>query len=150
ELGLTPNRSDALSMLGVAYEVGAILSEDMQYHEASYSESNEKASDYLNLKVEAMEENPMYIAKVVKNIQVKESPLWLQHRLMAAGVRPHNNVVDITNYVLMEYGQPLHAFDYDRLETKEIVVRLASEGEKIVTLDDQERTLKSNHLVITN
>ncbi|MER2077475.1 phenylalanine--tRNA ligase subunit beta [Psychrobacillus psychrotolerans] len=150
ELGLTPNRSDALSMLGVAYEVGAILSEDMQYPEASYSESNEKASDYLNLKVEAMEENPMYIAKVVKNIQVKESPLWLQHRLMAAGVRPHNNVVDITNYVLMEYGQPLHAFDYDRLETKEIVVRLASEGEKIVTLDDQERTLKSNHLVITN
>ena len=69
---------------------------------------------------------------------------------MAAGVRPHNNVVDVTNYVLMEYGQPLHAFDYDRLETGEIVVRLAKEGEKIVTLDDQERTLKSTHLVITN
>ena len=118
ELGLTPNRSDALSMLGVAYEVGAILSEDMKYPEASYTESNEKASDYLNLNVDAMEENPMYIAKVVKNIQVKESPLWLQHRLMAAGVRPHNNVVDITNYVLMEYGQPLHAFDYDRLRNK--------------------------------
>ena len=150
ELGLTPNRSDALSMLGVAYEVGAILSEDMKYPEATYTESSEKASDYLTLRVEAMEENPMYIAKVVKNVQIKESPLWLQNRLMAAGVRPHNNVVDVTNYVLMEYGQPLHAFDYDRLETKEIVVRLANEGEKIVTLDDQERTLKSTHLVITN
>ncbi|MFJ5768356.1 phenylalanine--tRNA ligase subunit beta [Psychrobacillus sp. NPDC093180] len=150
ELGLTPNRSDALSMLGVAYEVGAILSEDMKYPEATYTESSEKASDYLNLRVDAIEENPMYVAKVVKNVQIKESPLWLQHRLMAAGVRPHNNVVDITNYVLMEYGQPLHAFDYDRLETKELVIRLANEGEKIVTLDDQERTLKSNNLVITN
>ncbi|WP_342559706.1 phenylalanine--tRNA ligase subunit beta [Psychrobacillus sp. FSL W7-1457] len=150
ELGLTPNRSDALSMLGVAYEVGAILSEDMKYPEAAYTESNEKAEDYLKLRVAAIEENPLYIAKVVKNVQVKESPLWLQNRLMAAGIRPHNNVVDITNYVLMEFGQPLHAFDYDRLATKEIVVRLAAEGEKIVTLDDQERTLKSNHLVITN
>ncbi|MER2008929.1 MAG: phenylalanine--tRNA ligase subunit beta [Psychrobacillus sp.] len=150
ELGLTPNRSDALSMLGVAYEVGAILSEDMKYPEASYTESSEKAEDYLKLQVDAIEENPLYIAKVVKNVQVKESPLWLQNRLMAAGIRPHNNVVDVTNYVLMEFGQPLHAFDYDRLATKEIVVRLAAEGEKIVTLDDQERTLKSNHLVITN
>lgn len=150
ELGLTPNRSDALSMLGVAYEVGAILSEDMKYPEASYTESIEKAEDYIKLRVDAIEENPLYIAKVVKNVQVKESPLWLQNRLMAAGVRPHNNVVDITNYVLMEYGQPLHAFDYDRIATKEIVVRLANEEEKIVTLDDQERTLKSNHLVITN
>ncbi|MCM3357701.1 phenylalanine--tRNA ligase subunit beta [Psychrobacillus sp. MER TA 171] len=150
ELGLTPNRSDALSMLGVAYEVGAILSEDMKYPEAAYTESNEKAEDYLKLRVDAIEENPLYIAKVVKNVQVKESPLWLQNRLMAAGIRPHNNVVDVTNYVLMEFGQPLHAFDYDRLATKEIVVRLAAEGEKMVTLDDQERTLKSNHLVITN
>ncbi|MEK4521463.1 phenylalanine--tRNA ligase subunit beta [Psychrobacillus sp. FSL W7-1493] len=150
ELGLTPNRSDALSMLGVAYEVGAILSEDMKYPEAAYTESNEKAENYLKLRVDAIEENPLYIAKVVKNVQVKESPLWLQNRLMAAGIRPHNNVVDITNYVLMEFGQPLHAFDYDRLATKEIVVRPAAEGEKIVTLDDQERTLKSNHLVITN
>ena len=150
ELGLTPNRSDALSMLGVAYEVGAILSEDMKYPEANYNESNEKAEDYLKLRIEAKEENPMYVAKVVKNVQVKESPLWLQNRLMAAGVRPHNNVVDITNYVLMEYGQPLHAFDYDRIATKEIVVRLANEGEKITTLDEQERTLKANNLVITN
>ncbi|TSI03145.1 phenylalanine--tRNA ligase subunit beta [Lysinibacillus sp. BW-2-10] len=149
ELGLTPNRSDALSMLGVAYEVGAILSRDVKLPEINYETSYEKAADYLNLRVEA-KENPLYAAKVVKNVKIAQSPLWLQHYLMAAGVRPHNNVVDITNYILMEYGQPLHAFDYDSLKTKEIVVRLANEGEKIVTLDDQERTLKAHNLVITN
>lgn len=150
ELGLTPNRSDAMSMLGVAYEVGAILSEDVKLPEISYSESSEKAEDYLKLRVEANDLNPLYVAKVVKNVKIAESPLWLQQRLMAAGVRPHNNVVDVTNYVLMEYGQPLHAFDYDRLKTNEIVVRRAAEGDKMVTLDDQERTLRSSHLVITN
>ncbi|MCG7335442.1 phenylalanine--tRNA ligase subunit beta [Sporosarcina sp. ACRSM] len=150
EFDLTPNRSDALSMLGVAYEVGAILSQGIELPKISYTESTEKAEDVLKLRVDAIEENPMYVAKVVKNVKIAESPLWLQNRLMAAGVRPHNNVVDITNFVLMEYGQPLHAFDYDRLETGEIAVRLAEEGEKITTLDETERTLKSHNLVITN
>lgn len=150
ELGLTPNRSDALSMLGVAYEVAAILSEDVNVPEVSYTPSTEKAADVLKLRVDAIDANPMYAAKVIKNITVKESPMWLQERLMAAGVRPHNNVVDITNYVLMEYGQPLHAFDYDKLATGEIVVRYAQDGETMTTLDDQERTLKANNLVITN
>ena len=149
ELGLTPNRSDALSMLGVAYEVAAILSQEVKLPEIKYDTVSEKAEDYIKVRVEA-KENPLYGAKVVKNVKVAESPLWLQHYLMAAGVRPHNNVVDITNYILMEYGQPLHAFDYDSLKTKEILVRLANEGEKIVTLDDQERTLSSHNLVITN
>ena len=142
EFDLTPNRSDALSMLGVAYEVGAILSQGIQLPEITYTESAEKAEDVLKLRIDAKEDNPMYVAKVVKNVKIAESPLWLQNRLMAAGVRPHNNVVDITNYVLMEYGQPLHAFDYDRLGTGEIVVRLAEEGEKITTLDEAERTLE--------
>jgi phenylalanyl-tRNA synthetase beta chain len=150
ELGLTPNRSDAMSMLGVAYEVAAILSQDVKLPEIAYTESTEKASDKLKLTVENKEANPMYAAKVVKNVKVAESPLWLQHYLMAAGVRPHNNVVDITNYILMEYGQPLHAFDYDQLGTGEIVTRLAHEGEVMTTLDDQERTLQPHHLVITN
>ncbi|MEY9975150.1 phenylalanine--tRNA ligase subunit beta [Lysinibacillus sp. RC79] len=150
ELGLTPNRSDALSMLGVAYEVGAILSEEVKYPEIAYSTSSEKAKDMLKLRVEDLQANPMYVAKVVKNVKIAESPMWLQNRLMAAGVRPHNNVVDVTNYILMEYGQPLHAFDYDSLATGEIVVRKATEGEKITTLDDQERTLKATDLVITN
>src|SRR6185437_10836966 len=150
EFDLTPNRSDALSMIGVAYEVGAILSQGIELPKIAYSESAEKAEDVLKLRIDALEENPMYVAKVVKNVKIAESPLWLQNRLMAAGIRPHNNVVDITNYILLEYGQPLHAFDYDRLGSKEIVVRHASEGEKFVTLDDQERVLKGNQLVITN
>lgn len=150
EFDLTPNRSDALSMLGVAYEVSAILSQGIALPEINYPEAAEKAEDKLKLRVDAVVDNPMYVAKVVKNIKVAESPLWLQNALMAAGVRPHNNVVDITNYVLMEYGQPLHAFDYDRLETGEIVVRHAKEGEMITTLDDAERKLQSHNLVITN
>ncbi len=150
EFDLTPNRSDALSMLGVAYEVGAILSKEVKLPEIAYEESTEKAEDLLKLRIDAKEENPMYVAKVVKNVKIAESPLWLQNRLMASGIRPHNNVVDITNFILLEYGQPLHAFDYDRLETGEIVVRLAEEGEKITTLDEAERTLKSHQLVITN
>lgn len=150
ELGLTPNRSDALSMLGVAYEVAAILSIEVKLPEINYTASAEKAQDKLSLRVEDTAVNPLYAAKVVKNVKVAESPLWLQHYLMAAGVRPHNNVVDITNYILMEYGQPLHAFDYDSLGTGEIVTRHAAEGEKITTLDDQERTLQAHNFVITN
>ncbi|WP_059171350.1 phenylalanine--tRNA ligase subunit beta [Bacillus sp. FJAT-27445] len=150
ELGLTPNRADCLSMLGVAYEVGAILGRDVKFPEIKLEESNEKASDYIKVTVDAKEDNPLYAAKVIKNVKIGPSPLWMQTRLMAAGIRPHNNVVDITNYILIEYGQPLHAFDYDRLGSKEILVRRARDGETIVTLDDSKRTLTSDHLVITN
>ncbi|WP_142827666.1 phenylalanine--tRNA ligase subunit beta [Planococcus soli] len=150
ELGLTPNRADAMSMLGVAYEVGAILSEEVQLPEISYKEASDTAASMLTLNVDAPEANPLYVAKVVRNIKVQESPMWLQQRLMVAGVRPHNNVVDVTNYILMEYGQPLHAFDYDLLETGNITVRHAKEGEMITTLDDAERKLSGHQLVITN
>ncbi|WP_010303698.1 phenylalanine--tRNA ligase subunit beta [Kurthia senegalensis] len=150
ELGLTPNRADALSMLGVAYEVAAILERDIKLPETAHPTTNEKASDFIKVAVEATDVNPMYTAKVVKNVKIAESPLWLQQRLMMSGIRPLNNVVDITNYILLEYGQPLHAFDYDKLATGEIVVRLAKEGEKITTLDEKERTLKASNLVITN
>jgi len=150
ELGLTPNRADAMSMLGVAYEVGAILSEDVKLPEISYKETTDTAASMLTLTVDAPEANPLYVAKVIRNIKVQESPMWLQQRLMAAGVRPHNNVVDVTNYVLMEYGQPLHAFDYDLLGTGNITVRHAKEGEMITTLDDAERKLSAHQLVITN
>ena len=150
ELSLTPNRSDALSMLGVAYEVGAILGRDVKWPTIEKQEATEKASDYLSVRVESAEDNPLYMAKIVKNVKVGPSPLWMQTRLMNAGIRPHNNVVDITNFILLEYGQPLHAFDYDRLGSKEIVTRRAKDAEKITTLDDTERTLSSNHLVITN
>lgn len=150
ELGLTPNRSDCLSMLGVAYEVAAILNREVKLPETDLNPVSEKASDFIKINVEAKEDNPLYVAKVIKNVKIGHSPLWMQTRLMAAGIRPHNNVVDITNYILLEYGQPLHAFDYDRLGSKEILVRRAKDGETIQTLDDANRTLTSDHLVITN
>jgi phenylalanyl-tRNA synthetase beta chain len=150
ELSLTPNRSDALSMLGVAYEVAAILGREVKLPEANVTEAKEKAADYISISVDAKEENPLYVGKVIKNVKIGPAPLWMQTRLMAAGIRPHNNVVDITNYILLEYGQPLHAFDYNRLGSKEILVRLAHECEVIETLDDVKRTLSSDELVITN
>lgn len=150
ELSLTPNRADCLSMLGIAYEVAAILGREVKLPETKLEPVAEKASDYVKVVVEAPEDNPLYVAKIIKNVKIGPSPLWMQTRLMNAGIRPHNNVVDITNYILLEYGQPLHAFDYDRLGSKEILVRRAKEGEKFTTLDDVERILTADHLVITN
>lgn len=150
EFDLTPNRSDCLSMIGVAYEVAAVLNEEISLPEVEIQPISKSASDYIDLKVEDLELSPYYGAYMIQNIRVKPSPLWMQNYLLASGVRPINNVVDITNYVLLEYGQPLHAFDYDRLATKEILVRRAKENEKIITLDGQERKLKKDHLLITN
>lgn len=150
ELGLTPNRADCLSMLGVAYEVAAILGREVKWPETNASGAAEKASDYISVKVDAKEDNPLYVAKVIKDVKIGPSPLWMQARLMSCGIRPHNNIVDITNYILLEYGQPLHAFDYEGIGSKEIVVRRANDQEKITTLDDTERTLTQDHLVITN
>lgn len=150
ELGLTPNRSDCLSMLGAAYETAAILNKEVRLPDKSIKESKDKAEDYISIHVEAKEDNPLYVAKVIKHVKIGPSPLWMQARLMSAGIRPHNNVVDITNYILLEYGQPLHAFDYDRLGSKEIAVRKARTDEKLITLDGAERTLNEDHLVITN
>ncbi|NKE06315.1 phenylalanine--tRNA ligase subunit beta [Mesobacillus selenatarsenatis] len=150
ELGLTPNRADAMSMLGVAYEVGAILGKEIKLPNPQPETSSELSSDYISVSVEAKEDNPLYVAKVIKNVKVGPSPVWLQTKLMASGIRPHNNVVDITNFILLEYGQPLHAFDYDKFGSKEILVRRAEDGEVIETLDDVKRTLTPDHLVITN
>ncbi|WP_106496967.1 phenylalanine--tRNA ligase subunit beta [Lentibacillus sp. Marseille-P4043] len=150
DLGLTPNRADCLSMLGVAYEVAAILDKPIHLPEEKVNQADEHADDYVSVQVEDKELNPFYGAFIVKDIQIQSSPLWMRNYLMAAGIRPINNVVDITNYVLLEYGQPLHAFDYDRLNSNEIVVRRATENETIVTLDEQERKLSPENLVITN
>lgn len=150
ELGLTPNRADAMSMLGVAYEAGAILDRPVNLPDLKYNTHSDEASSAVAVEVEAVDQNPIYLAKVIRNIKIGPSPQWMQSRLIASGIRPHNNVVDITNYVLLEYGQPLHAFDLDKLKTNKIVVRLAYDGEKIETLDDTVRELKPHHLVITN
>lgn len=150
-LDLTANRADCLSMVGIAYEVAAILNKRVLLPEVKKNQGNgERIEDYISIKVENPEDAPLYTAKVIKNVKIGPSPLWLQNRLMASGIRPHNNVVDITNYILLEYGQPLHAFDYDRLGSKEILVRRAQPGEVIVTLDDVERKLTEEDLLITN
>ncbi|TKD70367.1 phenylalanine--tRNA ligase subunit beta [Pseudalkalibacillus hwajinpoensis] len=150
ELGLTPNRADAMNMIGVAYEVGAVLNRSIDLPSPELVRTEESAEDYVSLHVENEDDNPYYGATVIKDVTIASSPQWLVNRLVSAGIRPINNVVDITNYVLLEYGQPLHAFDYDRFGSKEVIIRRATDGEKIVTLDDTERTLSSDHLVITN
>ncbi|WP_147803439.1 phenylalanine--tRNA ligase subunit beta [Alkalicoccus halolimnae] len=150
ELDLTPNRSDCLSVLGAAYEIAAVLGREVHAPEPAVVPVKEKATDYIEVNVDAADVNPYYGATVIRGVNIGESPLWLQTALMASGIRPLNNVVDITNYVLLEYGQPLHSFDYDRFGSKEVRVRRAADGEKMVTLDGAERTLSNSHLVITN
>lgn len=153
ELDLTPNRSDALSMLGVAYEIGAILGRPVRLPDGRGDLREDAAilaADRVKVTVSAEEECPHYAARYIEGVTVGASPLWLQNRLMAAGIRPINNIVDVTNYVMLEYGQPLHAFDADRIAGGHIDVRLARPGEKIVTLDDQERELSPSMLLITD
>ncbi|BBH24916.1 phenylalanine--tRNA ligase beta subunit [Paenibacillus baekrokdamisoli] len=150
ELDLTPNRSDCLSMLGVAYEVGALTGRTVKLPENRVSDSSEQASGHISVRIDAKDQCSHYAARYIKGVQVGPAPQWMQNRLIAAGIRPINNVVDITNFVLLEYGQPLHAFDADKVEGGRIVVRLAKEGETLLTLDDQERKLEPNMLVITN
>lgn len=150
EFDLTPNRADALNMIGVAYEIAAILDQPVRLPDESVTTADESAQDYISVEVEAPDLNPYYGAFIIKDVEIKPSPLWMRNYLMAAGIRPINNVVDITNYVLLEYGQPLHAFDYDKFNSDKVVVRRANEGETIITLDDQERTLTNEQLVITN
>ena len=149
ELSITANRADCMSMIGVAYETAAIFGKEVKLPAANVPVSEEKASDYISVRSES-DDCPIYTAKVIKNVKIGPSPLWLQNKLMAAGIRPHNNVVDITNYILLEFGQPLHAFDYDRFGSKEVLVRKAYEDEIIVTLDGTERKLREEDLVITN
>lgn len=151
EFDLTPNRADALSMRGVAYEVGALLDQVPSFDEIDLKEDDsEKVEDYISVSVESEEDTLDYRMRIVKDVEIGDSPLWMQHKLMHAGIRPIDLVVDITNYVMLEFGQPLHAFDYDKLESKQIHVRRADTGEELVTLDGQNRKLIHDNLVITN
>lgn len=152
ELDLTPNRSDCLSMLGVAYEVAALTGYPLNLPEPRkdlYS-AVEKTADYVKVSISDPELCSLYTARYIKGVKVGTSPQWLQNRLIAAGIRPINNIVDITNYVMLEYGQPLHAFDADKVAGGRIDVRMARAGEVLVTLDDQERKLESHMLVIAD
>lgn len=150
DIDITPNRADALSMRGNAYEVAAIYGKDLHFPEHSQSEREGKVEDYIQVDVADTADAPAYHIQIIKDVKIQESPLWLQIKLMNAGIRPLNNVVDITNYILLEYGQPLHAFDYDKIESHEILVRRAGAEERIVTLDGVERELSDSDIVITN
>ncbi len=145
---LTPNRSDLLSILGMAYEIGAIINKQVVLPDSIVDEINEDIKHHLSLKVDT-NNCPLYIARMVKDIEIKDSPAFIKRRLMAAGIRSINNVVDISNYVMLEYGQPLHFFDYDKLGNK-IGVRMARDNEEVTTLDDEQRILSKDDIVITN
>ncbi|HFQ1964437.1 phenylalanine--tRNA ligase subunit beta [Staphylococcus aureus] len=150
EFDLTPNRADALSMIGTAYEVAALYNTKMTKPETTSNELELSANDELTVTIENEDKIPYYSARVVHDVTIEPSPIWMQARLIKAGIRPINNVVDISNYVLLEYGQPLHMFDQDAIGSQQIVVRQANEGEKMTTLDDTERELLTSDIVITN
>ncbi|HHQ5387582.1 TPA: phenylalanine--tRNA ligase subunit beta [Staphylococcus aureus] len=150
EFDLTPNRADALSMIGTAYEVAALYNTKMTKPETTSNELELSANDELTVTIENEDKVPYYSARVVHDVTIEPSPIWMQARLIKAGIRPINNVVDISNYVLLEYGQPLHMFDQDAIGSQQIVVRQANEGEKMTTLDGTERELLTSDIVITN
>ncbi|AGU83274.1 phenylalanine--tRNA ligase subunit beta [Streptococcus anginosus] len=147
ELSITPNRADALSMRGVAYEVAAIYDKSVHFKDFPLLETQDQAGEQLSVAIET-DKAPFYAARILENVTIAPSPQWLQNLLMNAGIRPINNVVDVTNYILLYFGQPMHAFDLDTFEGNQIVVREACTGEKLVTLDDEERELETSDLVI--
>ncbi|MDN5186479.1 phenylalanine--tRNA ligase subunit beta [Staphylococcus aureus] len=150
EFDLTPNRADALSMIGTAYEVAALYNTKMTKPDTTSNELELSANNELTVTIENEDKVPYYSARVVHDVTIEPSPIWMQSRLIKAGIRPINNVVDISNYVLLEYGQPLHMFDQDAIGSQQIVVRQANEGEKMTTLDGTERELLTSDIVITN
>ena len=150
DLEIYPNRPDCLSVIGIAREVAALTGNTLRLPSVSVAEAGPAVEELTSVTVEDQDLCPYYSARVIRNVKVKPSPLWLQRRLIAGGMRPINNIVDITNFVLLEMGQPLHAFDYDRLAENRIIVRRARPGESIVTLDEETRDLDDEMLVIAD
>ena len=148
EYEITSNRVDCYGVLGIAREAAATFNKKFCPPEVKVTGNEEKASDYIKVTVEDPKLCPRYCARVVKNVKIGPSPKWMQRCLASNGIRPINNLVDITNYVMEEYGQPMHAYDLDTIEGREIVVRRAEKGEKFVTLDGQERTMDDSVLMI--
>lgn len=147
---ITPNRADALGMRGVAWEVGATYGNKPHFEDKPVVETGKPVDTYLTANVADPTDAPTYQMRVVDNITIKDSPLWLQRRLWNAGIRPINNIVDITNLIMLGYGQPLHAFDYNKLGSKQILVRRATKGEPLTTLDGNDHELLPEDIVITN
>ncbi|MCH5198749.1 MAG: phenylalanine--tRNA ligase subunit beta, partial [Oscillospiraceae bacterium] len=151
EFEITPNRPDCLSVLGLARETAVTFGRELKKPEVSYNTAGENVRDYLkDVTINAPDKCYRYAGAVVKNVRIKPSPLFIRERLRASGVRPINNIVDITNFVMLEYGQPMHAFDLRFLEGSEVIVRNAENGEKITTLDGTDRTLSEEMLVIAD
>lgn len=145
---ITPNRPDCLSVVGIARETAATYRKSYRMPEIKLSEVADK--NPANVTIESDDLCYRYVARVIRNAKIGPSPIWMQMRLLKAGIRPINNIVDVTNYVMMELGQPLHAFDLDKVKNRHIIVRRAKNGEKLVTLDDKERILDSEMLVIAD
>ncbi|MFC1995908.1 phenylalanine--tRNA ligase subunit beta, partial [Chloroflexota bacterium] len=150
DLEVTPNRPDCLSVIGIAREVAALTGQSLHLPEVSYRELALPIDQQISIEIADPELCPRYGASLITGVKVAESPKWIQQHLLACGIRPINNIVDITNYVMLEYGQPLHAFDYNQISGKRIIIRRAINGEAIVTLDGIERVLSTDTLVIAD
>ena len=151
EFEITPNRPDCLSVIGLAREAAATYNVPLTLHEPEVKGGGEGSLvELLDVETPASDLCPRYTARMVRNVKIAPSPKWMRERLRSMGVRPINNIVDITNYVMLEYGQPMHAFDYRYVKGGKIIVRRAEEGEELTTLDGQVRKLNANHLVIAD
>ena len=151
ELEITPNRPDCLSHIGIARELGAYYNKEVKYPSfVINSESSEKTVDNISVEIEDSNLAKRYVARIIKNVTVKESPKWLKERVESIGIRSINNIVDASNFIMMELNQPNHTFDLDKIEGGKIVVRAGHENEKLVTLDEQERELNSDDIVISD
>jgi phenylalanyl-tRNA synthetase beta chain len=148
DIGITPNRADCLSIIGIAREVAAVTGGTLRYPAVSVHEAAEDVQGMTSVEILDADLCPRYSARIIKNVKVAPSPLWMRNRLESVGIRAINNIVDITNFVMMEWGQPLHAFDYRFLEEGRIVVRRSRPGERFVSLDEKERILKPDTLMI--
>ena len=148
DISVTPNRADCLSIVGVAREWAAITGKKLRYPAADVVESDEDIREVTSVSILDSDLCPRYAARIIKNVRIGPSPLWIRQRLEAVGLRPINNIVDVTNFVMMELGQPLHAFDFRFLEEGRIVVRRSREGEPFISLDGKERVLSADTLLI--
>lgn len=151
EFEITPNRPDCLSIIGIAREAGATFKKPVKYPEIELVEDESKGvDDYISVEIKDPDLCKRYAARVIEDVRIEPSPEWMQRRLRASGIRPINNIVDVTNFVMLEFGQPMHAFDLEEISGGQIVVRRASKDETIVTLDDKERKLDTDMLVIAD
>ena len=150
EVDLTPNRPDCLGIIGIAREISTITGNPLRFPEVRLAEVEEMAADTIRVEIEDPEGCPRYCARIIKGLQIKPSPFWLQNRLNLAGIRAINNVVDVTNYVMLEFGHPLHAFDFNLIAEQKIVVRRSQHGEHFVTLDGKNYTLNDEIVLICN